>query len=135
RCIDYKRGAIGASWRSGYAADCKSVYLGSIPGEASIDLADQACRAKSVYVRRRSAHCSFAARHSDPPVTRPLIEDLGQYPAPLASRTREARSSGETGPLVREQRGKASVRAHWGSTFALMQFRPIHLHACQIRNL
>lgn len=25
-----------ASWRSGYAADCKSVYLGSIPGEASI---------------------------------------------------------------------------------------------------
>ncbi len=25
-----------ASWRSGYAADCKSVNPGSIPGEASI---------------------------------------------------------------------------------------------------
>ena len=26
-----------APWRSGYAADCKSVYPGSIPGGASID--------------------------------------------------------------------------------------------------
>jgi hypothetical protein len=35
RCgFDYKR-RPEASWRSGYAADCKSVYLGSIPGEAS----------------------------------------------------------------------------------------------------
>ncbi len=24
-----------AEWQSGYAADCKSVYLGSIPGSAS----------------------------------------------------------------------------------------------------
>ena len=28
-----------ASWRSGYAEDCKSLHPGSIPGEASIDLA------------------------------------------------------------------------------------------------
>ena len=28
-------GAVKASWRSGYAADCKSVHPGSIPGEAS----------------------------------------------------------------------------------------------------
>ena len=27
-----------ASWRSGYAADCKSVHPGSIPGEASKSL-------------------------------------------------------------------------------------------------
>ncbi len=32
--IVYKRGPK-ASWRSGYAADCKSVHPGSIPGEAS----------------------------------------------------------------------------------------------------
>lgn len=27
--------AHGASWRSGYAEDCKSLHPGSIPGEAS----------------------------------------------------------------------------------------------------
>ena len=27
---------VGASWRSGYAEDCKSLHPGSIPGEASI---------------------------------------------------------------------------------------------------
>jgi hypothetical protein len=27
-----------ASWRSGYAEDCKSLHPGSIPGEASIQL-------------------------------------------------------------------------------------------------
>ena len=54
----------------------------------------------------------------------PQIGALAHKAMPLASRTTEARSSGETGPLVREQRGKASVRAHWRSTFELMQFRP-----------
>ena len=28
-------GAPGAGWQSGYAADCKSVYAGSIPASAS----------------------------------------------------------------------------------------------------
>lgn len=28
-------GSFGASWRNGYAEDCKSFYPGSIPGEAS----------------------------------------------------------------------------------------------------
>ncbi len=28
-------GSGGASWRSGYAEDCKSLHPGSIPGEAS----------------------------------------------------------------------------------------------------
>lgn len=28
-----------ARWQSGHAADCKSVYLGSTPGRASINLA------------------------------------------------------------------------------------------------
>jgi hypothetical protein len=28
---------VEASWRSGYAEDCKSLHPGSIPGEASID--------------------------------------------------------------------------------------------------
>lgn len=32
--------AAEASWRSGYAEDCKSLHPGSIPGEASI-LPDQ----------------------------------------------------------------------------------------------
>jgi len=27
--------ALSASWRSGYAEDCKSLHPGSIPGEAS----------------------------------------------------------------------------------------------------
>ena len=31
-----KQPANGATWRSGYAADCKSVHPGSIPGVASI---------------------------------------------------------------------------------------------------
>src|SRR5215211_6709693 len=30
--------ALMASWRSGYAEDCKSLHPGSIPGEASISL-------------------------------------------------------------------------------------------------
>ncbi|KAG1668258.1 Outer membrane efflux protein BepC [Nymphon striatum] len=34
------RSGIRASWRSGYAADCKSVYSGSIPDEASISIVD-----------------------------------------------------------------------------------------------
>jgi hypothetical protein len=29
------KGRIEASWRSGYAEDCKSLHPGSIPGEAS----------------------------------------------------------------------------------------------------
>jgi hypothetical protein len=28
--------ALAASWRNGYAEDCKSLHPGSIPGEASI---------------------------------------------------------------------------------------------------
>ena len=28
--------AVGASWRRGYAEDCKSLHAGSIPAEASI---------------------------------------------------------------------------------------------------
>jgi hypothetical protein len=28
--------SLGASWRNGYAEDCKSLHPGSIPGEASI---------------------------------------------------------------------------------------------------
>ena len=31
---------VGASWRSGYAEDCKSLHPGSIPGEASIFQSD-----------------------------------------------------------------------------------------------
>jgi hypothetical protein len=33
-----------ATWRSGYAADCKSVYAGSIPAVASNDLDRNAAR-------------------------------------------------------------------------------------------
>ncbi len=31
----FERSGNGATWRSGYAPDCKSVYPGSIPGVAS----------------------------------------------------------------------------------------------------
>ncbi len=34
--IEAKETKASASWRSGYAADCKSVYTGSIPVLASI---------------------------------------------------------------------------------------------------
>jgi hypothetical protein len=36
--IEFARnaGSNEASWRSGYAEDCKSLHPGSIPGEASI---------------------------------------------------------------------------------------------------
>jgi hypothetical protein len=34
-----ERQTLGASWRSGYAEDCKSLYGGSIPSEASTPLA------------------------------------------------------------------------------------------------
>jgi hypothetical protein len=37
RCLLLETGRE-ASWRSGYAADCKSVYSGSIPDEASIHI-------------------------------------------------------------------------------------------------
>jgi hypothetical protein len=32
--------AAEASWRNGYAEDCKSFYPGSIPGEASTTIYD-----------------------------------------------------------------------------------------------
>ena len=32
---------VEASWRSGYAEDCKSLHPGSIPGEASIPLSTE----------------------------------------------------------------------------------------------
>ena len=47
-----------ATWRSGYAADCKSVHPGSIPGVAST-LPRSICRLGLRHVRRlRSASCS-----------------------------------------------------------------------------
>ena len=39
--------SLRAGWQSGYAPDCKSVYLGSIPGPASISL--NATTGKSYY--------------------------------------------------------------------------------------
>jgi hypothetical protein len=35
--------ALRASWRSGYAVDCKSMHPGSIPGEASIFFLRKIC--------------------------------------------------------------------------------------------
>src|SRR5690606_17084163 len=37
------RGASPAWWQSGYAADCKSAYAGSIPTQASISVAGNGC--------------------------------------------------------------------------------------------
>ena len=45
--------AFMAPWRSGYAADCKSVYPGSIPGGASNSYVIQYHRLSGLVLHRR----------------------------------------------------------------------------------
>jgi hypothetical protein len=67
RLLCYSGGALdvslaaSASWRSGYAEDCKSLHPGSIPGEASIKsmtykMAQRAVKTSSVFRQSKLAN-------------------------------------------------------------------------------
>ena len=67
-------GATEASWRSGYAEDCKSLHPGSIPGEASISIISALEIAVRQVERFRTSpetpeHADRSARHSVAVVT------------------------------------------------------------------
>src|SRR3954471_10565391 len=55
-----------ASWRSGYAADCKSVYLGSIPGEASSNVLNVLSRLRFALSGAIMLHSRFHLVSRDP---------------------------------------------------------------------
>ncbi len=81
RGFSFKRLSFQAEWQSGYAADCKSVDLGSIPGSASIFPRNDfpARMAKLVYAAdlKSAGHCDRAGSSPAPGTTSPatLVHD------------------------------------------------------------